>query len=166
MKKREREKSKMGSLGELVEDCFGVVRLYSDGSVYRANECDIDFGHYNYNMNTEEMVEKGCLVEWEDCIFDEQHQLYLRVFKPCFNNKNITKNNKLPVVYYIHGGGFCLGSRTWPNCHNYCLRLASQLQALVIAPDYRFVTSLLFSSLNHLFKHVLLVYFINNYLRW
>ncbi|XP_057524893.1 probable carboxylesterase 15 [Amaranthus tricolor] len=127
----------MGSLGELVEDCFGVVRLYSDGSVYRANECDIDFGHYNYNMNTEEMVEKGCLVEWEDCIFDEQHQLYLRVFKPCFNNKNITKNNKLPVVYYIHGGGFCLGSRTWPNCHNYCLRLASQLQALVIAPDYR-----------------------------
>ncbi|KAA8518423.1 hypothetical protein F0562_015897 [Nyssa sinensis] len=44
---------------------------------------------------------------------------------------------KLPVLYFIHGGGFCFGSRTWPNSHNCCLRLSSGLQALVVAPDYR-----------------------------
>lgn len=30
-----------------------------------------------------------------------------------------------------------MGSRTWPNFHNCCMRLCSGLQALVIAPDYR-----------------------------
>ncbi|KZT75726.1 putative carboxylesterase 15, partial [Dorcoceras hygrometricum] len=38
---------------------------------------------------------------------------------------------------FFHGGGFCIGSRTWPNCHSCCLRLSSGLQALVVAPDYR-----------------------------
>ncbi|KAF2287394.1 hypothetical protein GH714_039812 [Hevea brasiliensis] len=46
-------------------------------------------------------------------------------------------NNKLPILFFIHGGGFCVGSRLWPNCHNCCLRLASGLNALVVAPDYR-----------------------------
>ncbi|KNA15661.1 hypothetical protein SOVF_096170 [Spinacia oleracea] len=123
----------MGSLAEVSEDCFGVLQLYSDGSVYRANESEIDFGVYN-KKNSHEVVGEGCLVEWEDCLFDEKHQLYLRVYKPSYKNSN---NKKLPILYYIHGGGFCLGSRTWPNGHNCCLRLSSQLQALVIAPDYR-----------------------------
>ncbi|KAF2289575.1 hypothetical protein GH714_037248 [Hevea brasiliensis] len=46
-------------------------------------------------------------------------------------------NCKLPILFFIHGGGFCVGSRLWPNCHNCCLRLASGLNALVVAPDYR-----------------------------
>ncbi|KAA8516849.1 hypothetical protein F0562_017333 [Nyssa sinensis] len=48
-----------------------------------------------------------------------------------------SSSNKLPIVFFLHGGGFCVGSRTWPNCHNCCLRLSSGLQALVVAPDYR-----------------------------
>lgn len=123
----------MGSLTQVVEDCFGVLQLYSDGSVYRAHESEIDFGEFN-KMSSHEIVGEGCCVEWEDCLFDEEHQLYLRVYKPTYKN-NIKRN--LPVLYYIHGGGFCLGSRTWPNCHNCCLRLSSQLQAIVISPDYR-----------------------------
>ncbi|KAL2533462.1 putative carboxylesterase [Abeliophyllum distichum] len=46
-------------------------------------------------------------------------------------------DTKLPILFFIHGGGFIVGSRTWPNCHNCGLRLASGLQALVVAPDYR-----------------------------
>lgn len=125
----------MGSLSEVVEDCFGVLQLHSDGSIYRAHESEIDFGDYdhhdNHNNNT------GCYVEWEDCMFDEKHKLYLRVYKPNSHIMSIKRERRMPIVYYIHGGGFCLGSRTWPNCHNCCQRLSSQLQALVIAPDYR-----------------------------
>ncbi|XP_021776023.1 probable carboxylesterase 15 [Chenopodium quinoa] len=124
----------MGSLAEVVEDCFGVLQLYSDGSIYRANVSDIDFGEFNNNKSSQEIVGEDCIVEWEDCLFDEKNQLNLRVYKPSYKN---SMSKKLPVLYYIHGGGFCLGSRTWPNCHNCCLRLSSQLQALVIAPDYR-----------------------------
>ncbi|KAJ9693862.1 hypothetical protein PVL29_009703 [Vitis rotundifolia] len=47
-----------------------------------------------------------------------------------------TKAN-LPVLCFCHGGGFCVGSRTWPNCHNCCLHLASRLGALADAPDFR-----------------------------
>lgn len=124
----------MGSLAQVVEDCFGVLQLYSDGTVCRANESLIDFG--DYSKDAHKYVEEGCHVEWEDCMFDEKHQLYLRVYRPSYT-KSMSNNKKLPILYYIHGGGFCLGSRTWPNCHNCCLRLSSQLQALVIAPDYR-----------------------------
>lgn len=71
-------------------------------------------------------------VLWKDVIFDAKHGLQLRLYKPA--NPSAAK---LPIFYYIHGGGFCIGSRTWPNCQNYCFKLASQLQAVVIAPDYR-----------------------------
>ncbi|XP_074304801.1 strigolactones hydrolase CXE15 [Silene latifolia] len=122
----------MGSLSQpdVVEDCFGVLKLYDNGSIHRVSDSDINFEKYNFENDT---IGEGCDVEFEDCIFDDIHQLYLRVYRPCSTSKNV----KMPILYFIHGGGFCLGSRTWPNCHNYCLRLSSQLHAVVIAPDYR-----------------------------
>ena len=121
----------MGSLGKvLVEDCFGMLKVYSDGSVCRASESDIDFGDDCCQNNLHNLHEE---IEWEDCLFDEEHRLYLRVYKPKKNTRR-----KVPLLYYFHGGGFCLGSRTWPNCHNCCLHLAFQLQSIVIAPDYRY----------------------------
>ncbi|GAB4824576.1 hypothetical protein Ancab_007449 [Ancistrocladus abbreviatus] len=57
----------------------------------------------------------------------------LRLYKPASS----TSLTQLPIFYYIHGGGFCIGSRTWPNCQNYCLSLSSRLQAVVISTDYR-----------------------------
>ncbi|XP_020255967.1 probable carboxylesterase 15 isoform X2 [Asparagus officinalis] len=71
-------------------------------------------------------------VEWKDVEFDPVHKLSLRLYKPRDPN-----GSRLPIFYYFHGGGFCIGSRTWPNCQNYCLRLASELQAVIISPDYR-----------------------------
>jgi len=44
---------------------------------------------------------------------------------------------KFSVILFLHGGGFCVGTRDWPNFHNCCLKLASGLNALVVAPDYR-----------------------------
>ncbi|KAK9715924.1 hypothetical protein RND81_06G199000 [Saponaria officinalis] len=127
----------MGSLAkvQVVEDCFGVLKLYNDGSIYRARESEIDFK--KYQIDNDNILGDGCRVEWEDCIYDETHRLYLRVYRPWSTSNNVKDGNKMPILYYIHGGGFCLGSRTWPNCHNYCLCLSSQLQVVVIAPDYR-----------------------------
>ncbi|XAR64821.1 Carboxylesterase [Bertholletia excelsa] len=112
----------MGSLPYLVEDCQGVLQLYSDGSIFRLH--DIDF---------KIRVHDDGSVVWKDCRFDKSHNLSLRLYKP----SSSTISQKLPVVIFLHGGGFCVGSRTWPNCHNCCLRLSSALQALVVAPDYR-----------------------------
>ena len=111
----------MGSLPHVIEDCFGILKLYSDGSISRST---------NINFNIP-IIEDG-LVLWKDYLFDKHHNLHLRLYKP-----TLASLTKLPVLYYLHGGGFCLGSRTFPNFHNICHRLASGLGVLVMALDYR-----------------------------
>ncbi|XP_072951504.1 strigolactones hydrolase CXE15 [Typha angustifolia] len=103
------------------EECRGVLRVYSDGSIVRS-----------LNPSFPVPVVDDGSVEWRDALFDPTHDLRLRLYRP-----RQSTSAKLPVFFYFHGGGFCIGSRTWPNCQNYCLRLASDLSALVVAPDYR-----------------------------
>ncbi|PKI32797.1 hypothetical protein CRG98_046790 [Punica granatum] len=135
----------MGSLPHVVEDCMGVLQLYSNGTIFRSKH--IDFSRIP--------VVDDFSVLFKDCLFDKHHNLYLRLYKPAAltatpnittyyddsDGNNIIEhnnhNNKIPVVYYLHGGGFCVGSRSWPNSHSCCTRLASGLGALVVAPDYR-----------------------------
>ena len=104
-----------------VDECRGVLRVYSDGSIVRSSNPS-----FNVPVNDDGSV------LWKDLLFDPINDLHLRLYKPAD-----ISSPKLPVFFYIHGGGFCIGSRTWPNCQNYCFRLASQLPALVISPDYR-----------------------------
>ncbi|KAF8369630.1 hypothetical protein HHK36_032347 [Tetracentron sinense] len=106
-----------------VDECRGVLRVYSDGSIIRSTQP-------SFNVP---IGDDGSVV-WKDLLFDPLNNLHLRLYKPASASASSTK---LPIFYYIHGGGFCIGSRTWPNCQNYCLRLAAELQAIVVAPDYR-----------------------------
>ncbi|XP_059625128.1 probable carboxylesterase 15 [Cornus florida] len=106
----------------VVDECRGVLRVYSDGSIVRSNKPS-----FNVPVNDDGSV------LWKDVIFDAEHNLQVRLYKPA----SPSSTKLLPIFYYIHGGGFCIGSRTWPNCQNYCFRLALDLQAVVVAPDYR-----------------------------
>ncbi|KAL1351134.1 hypothetical protein HN51_015090 [Arachis hypogaea] len=115
----------MGSLPNIVEDCMGFLKLYSDGSIFRSN--DIKFHETPIEDDT---------VSFKDCLYDKKFNLFLRLYKPQSNN-NVVRNSKLPVVMFFRGGGFCFGSRTWPHVHNCCMRLASGLKAVVVTPDYR-----------------------------
>ncbi|XP_061372132.1 carboxylesterase 15 [Gastrolobium bilobum] len=116
----------MGSLPHVVEDCMGFLQLYSDGSVIRSNNIDFPVS----------AIEDQSTVTFKDILFDKRFNLFLRLYKPQHSSNN-DNNKKLPVVMFFHGGGFCFGSRTWPHIHNCCVRLASGLQAVVVAPDYR-----------------------------
>ncbi|XP_028119475.1 probable carboxylesterase 15 [Camellia sinensis] len=119
----------MGSLPHIVEDCSGVLQVYSDGTIFRSNDINL---HLNMPIHHDDSV------LWKDSLFDKTHNLHLRLYKPTSTSTTTTTTTtNLPIIIFIHGGGFCVGSRTWPNCHNCCLRLASSLQALVVAPDYR-----------------------------
>ncbi|GMI71125.1 hypothetical protein like AT5G06570 [Hibiscus trionum] len=113
----------MGSFPQIVEDCMGVLQVLSDGTVFRSK-------NIQFNMP---VIHHENSVDFKDAMFDKNHNLHLRIYKP----KSASKFHKLPIIVFIHGGGFCLGSRTWPTCHNSCLRLASALEAVVVAPDYR-----------------------------
>lgn len=104
----------------IVDECRSSLFVYSDGTIVRSA-----------NPSFAVPVHDDGSVEWKDVLFDPINNLSLRLYKPC----HVT--TKLPIFFYFHGGGFCIGSRTWPNCQNYCFRLASELSAIVIAPDYR-----------------------------
>ncbi|XP_066320133.1 carboxylesterase 15-like [Miscanthus floridulus] len=51
--------------------------------------------------------------------------------------KGVANDAWIPVLAYFHGGGFCIGSGRWPNFHALCLRLASELPAVVLSFDHR-----------------------------
>ncbi|GLT45081.1 hypothetical protein SLA2020_189400 [Shorea laevis] len=111
----------------LVEDCMGILRLYSDGTVLRAK---------NIDFLLPSVVDDTSVV-FNDILFDKNHDLYLRLYKPTLPPPPPPFPTKLPIIIFLHGGGFCFGSRVWPNCHNCCLRMASGLNAVVMSPDYR-----------------------------
>uniref|UniRef100_A0A9I9EF80 Alpha/beta hydrolase fold-3 domain-containing protein n=1 Tax=Cucumis melo TaxID=3656 RepID=A0A9I9EF80_CUCME len=120
----------MGSLPHIVEDCMGVLQLYSDGTVSRSDNI-----HFPFPITLDTSV------VFRDVLYDASHALHLRLYKPpsssSSSSSSPTTNKKLPILFFFHGGGFCVGSRSWPNSHNCCVRLALGLDALVIAPDYR-----------------------------
>ncbi|GLT48639.1 hypothetical protein SLA2020_222500 [Shorea laevis] len=104
-----------------VDECRGVLRVYSDGSTWRSPNPSFDVP-----------VQDDGSVLWKDAVFDPRHNLEVRLYKPASPS-----SVKLSIYFYIHGGGFCIGSRAWPNFQNYCFRLASELQAVIVSPDYR-----------------------------
>jgi hypothetical protein len=124
-KQTNKQKRQMGSLPHIVEDCMGVLQLFSDGTVFRSQ-----------NINFKNPVVHDNSVLFKDYLFDEKLNLHLRMYKPTSTKSNCN-NLIIPIIVFIHGGGFCVGSRTWPSSHNCCVRLASGLGALVVAPDYR-----------------------------
>ncbi|KAL0459975.1 UNVERIFIED_CONTAM: putative carboxylesterase 15 [Sesamum latifolium] len=105
-----------------VEILGSVLRVYSDGSIWRSDKPGIEVP-----------VDDDGSVLWKDVLFSATHNLHLRLYKPA----SPPTSTKLPIFYYIHGGGFCICSRTWPHFHNYCLKLCSELQAVIISPDHR-----------------------------
>ncbi|PSS01650.1 Carboxylesterase [Actinidia chinensis var. chinensis] len=111
----------MGSLPQLVEDCQGILQLFSDGSIFRSNDI-----HFPMPLHHDATVTST------DHLFHIPHNLHLRLYKP-----TTSTTTTFPILLFLHGGGFCVGSRTWPNFHNSCLRLASALPAIVLSPDYR-----------------------------
>ncbi|XP_008779108.1 probable carboxylesterase 15 [Phoenix dactylifera] len=108
----------------VVEDCLGILQVLSDGSILRSP-----------NPVVPVPVRDDGTVVWKDVQFDAAYDLHLRLYKP--RNRLPSDGLKLPVFYYFHGGGFCFGSCTLSAYQNCCLRLAAELRAVVVAPDYR-----------------------------
>lgn len=66
-------------------------------------------------------------------IHDEIH-LSARLFIP---KLTITPNQKLPLIVYFHGTGFCVSSAFDPNYHNYLNSLVSQANVVAVCVNYR-----------------------------
>ncbi|CAM0943025.1 unnamed protein product [Alopecurus aequalis] len=113
----------------VVEDCMGIVQLLSDGTVRRSS----DYSHLPILRH----VPSDLPVEWKDVVYHATHGLRLRMYRPTTVHGAGGATEKLPVLVYFHGGGFCIASFEWPNFHAGALRLAGELPAVVLSADYR-----------------------------
>ncbi|KAK3197982.1 hypothetical protein Dsin_021397 [Dipteronia sinensis] len=116
----------MESLPHIVENLSPVLQLYSDGTIVRKN-----------HVNSAVPLLTDDSIKIKDLIYYRKHNLHLRLYKPASSSKTSPPSSKFPIIVFLRGGGFCVGSRTWPTSHNCCLRLASGLNALVVSADYR-----------------------------
>ncbi|KAL5198077.1 hypothetical protein ABZP36_001589 [Zizania latifolia] len=112
----------------VVEDCLGIVQLLSDGTVTRSDDCS--------SIPLLCNVPSDLPVEWKDVVYEEAHGLRLRMYTPTSHAGDGGKD-KLPVLVYFHGGGFCIASFELSNFHSGALRLAGELPAVVLSADYR-----------------------------
>ena len=110
----------------VVEDLQGIVQLLSDGTVKRVQMPLVLPGDAS-----EPSPDAPAPVRWKDVVYDDTHNLSLRVFVPPAGAE------KLPVIVYFHGGGFVINSYASTEFHAACLRLAGELPAVVLSVDYR-----------------------------
>ncbi|KAB1204602.1 putative carboxylesterase 17 [Morella rubra] len=71
----------------------------------------------------------------KDVIIDSSKPVTGRLFIP--STASIEFSNKLPVLVYFHGGGFCIGSTTWVGYHHFLGDLSVASRSIILSVDYR-----------------------------
>ncbi|WVZ72348.1 hypothetical protein U9M48_020823 [Paspalum notatum var. saurae] len=120
-----------GTAPHVVEGFYGVVELLSDGSVVRGDETTV--------MPTGPFPDVPD-VEWKDAVYDAARGLKVRVYRPSpvtAGGGTTEGDNKLPVLVYFHGGGYCIGAYDHPMFHYRCQSFAAELPAVVLSVQYR-----------------------------
>ncbi|KAI3818312.1 hypothetical protein L1987_12116 [Smallanthus sonchifolius] len=104
----------------LVEEVSGLIRVYKDGHVERPQivprvMCTLP-------------PELG--VTCMDQVIDKFTNVWARFYVP-------KHNEKLPLLVYFHGGGFCVGSAAWSCYHEFLALFASEVGYMIMSLDYR-----------------------------
>ncbi|MBA0860459.1 hypothetical protein Goshw_017842 [Gossypium schwendimanii] len=106
------------SHGVLVEEIEGLIRVHKNGHVERPPiipivPCTATSG-----------------VTAKDIVIDKFTGLWTRIYVPNYSNK-------MPLLIYFHGGGFCVGSAAWSCYHEFLSGLASKAGCIIFSVNYR-----------------------------
>jgi acetyl esterase/lipase len=74
----------------------------------------------------------GISVRSSDITVNSENDLWFRMFVP-----EVEREKKLPIVFYIHGGGFTFFSPSSKPYDDLCRILAAKLPAVVVSVNYR-----------------------------
>ncbi|KAK4437855.1 putative carboxylesterase 12 [Sesamum alatum] len=72
-------------------------------------------------------------VRSKDVVIDPKTGVSVRILVP--RHQNLPR--KLPLVVYIHGGAFCMGSAMHPVYHNFIASLVEKANVIAVSVDYR-----------------------------
>ncbi|KAH7537944.1 hypothetical protein FEM48_Zijuj03G0146600 [Ziziphus jujuba var. spinosa] len=76
----------------------------------------------------------------KDIPLNPTNQTFVRLFLPrktLEGYSSSTTNQKLPLIFYYHGGGFVRLSATSTPFHVFCSNMALHLQAIIVSVEYR-----------------------------
>lgn len=109
---------------DLLHDFRPFLVVYKDGRVRRL------FG-------IEDPVPAGANdltgVESKDVVVSPETGVLFRLYRP----PNLSSNRKVPLLIYIHGGGFCIESAKSPVYHYHINNLSSEANVIIASVDYR-----------------------------
>ncbi|CAN4121881.1 unnamed protein product [Withania somnifera] len=107
----------------LLEEIEGLIKVYKDGHVERPQIVP--------NVTSKLPLELG--VTSSDVVIDRYTNIWARLYVP----KTLCQGNKLPLLIYFHGGGFCVGSASWICYHEFLAKLASIANCVIMSVNYR-----------------------------
>lgn len=73
----------------------------------------------------------------KDVTLDADKKTSLRIFRPTELPSNDTSVAKLPIIIYVHGGGFIDFSTATAMIHDHCNKMAVEIPAVLVSVDYR-----------------------------
>ncbi|XVF45165.1 hypothetical protein PTKIN_Ptkin02bG0183200 [Pterospermum kingtungense] len=102
---------------------FPMFQVYKDGRIERLIETE--------TVPPSNDPQTG--VQSKDIVVSLEPNLSARLFLP----KTANPAAKIPLVVYIHGGGFCIESPFSPTYHNYLTSLVNQANVIAVSIQYR-----------------------------
>eukprot|EP01018_Ginkgo_biloba_P014027 Gb_30365 [translate_table: standard] len=111
--------------GTVVEDIFGVLKVYSDGSIARTDDPNLSI------PPSQQLSDENGGVLSKDVVLDANLGLWVRLYLPS------QPTTRLPVVVYFHGGGFCCFSSSFAGFHFVCIKWAATIGAIIVSVNYR-----------------------------
>ncbi|XP_030928103.1 2-hydroxyisoflavanone dehydratase-like isoform X2 [Quercus lobata] len=108
---------------EIIHD-FRFFRVYKDGSVVLSNPTT------DKRIPPSDDPNSG--VRSKDIVISSEPAVSARVFVP--RSANLTQ--KLPLLLYMHGGGFCMQSAFTPRYHNYVETLVAEANIIAVSVEY------------------------------
>ncbi|XVE70033.1 hypothetical protein DITRI_Ditri10aG0039100 [Diplodiscus trichospermus] len=116
----------MGSnASEVALDLFPYLKVYKDGTLERIAGVEVVPPGLDPETN----------VFSKDIVIIPETGVSARIYRPNL----ATKNKKLPLVVYFHGGAFCVASPAFPNYHTSLNKLVAEANVIALSVDYRLV---------------------------
>ncbi|KAK1367373.1 putative carboxylesterase 9 [Heracleum sosnowskyi] len=107
------------------------VSLNADGSLTR---------HLNLPRlpaTGEDQLLPGQSVVSKDVTLNEQHKTWMRIFRPTKLPSNDKSVAKLPIIIFLHAGGWIDLSVSNVFCHESCNKMSHEIPAIVIGVEFR-----------------------------
>uniref|UniRef100_A0A0D9XE23 Alpha/beta hydrolase fold-3 domain-containing protein n=1 Tax=Leersia perrieri TaxID=77586 RepID=A0A0D9XE23_9ORYZ len=111
---------------DIAVDLFPFLRVYTDGRIKKFVR------HATVPASSDVKSPNGVITK--DVVIDDDTGVSVRLFVPV---ASAAAGRRLPLVVYVHGGGFCTGSASDPVFHRYAESLAARAAAVVVSVDYR-----------------------------